>query len=135
MTFRIAALAAAAIALIVAGCTPADEVAPTLERPKVAFEGKADEGFVGTWKTVNSRSSFTYEFAKDGKYTLAGKVGTQAGTFDNKSSGEWLVNGEHLLIKDAQGNIIPYVQKLTGDKLQLTATGSMKNQTNLVRQK
>jgi hypothetical protein len=90
---------------------------------------------VGTWKTKDAGSETTYVLAGDGRYTLSGTVSFQGKTMDNNSAGEWRVDGEEFLIKDAQGNVVPYALKRDGpDRMDLTLTGSMKARSTWVRQ-
>lgn len=112
------------------GCAPSDETVE--EKPPVVFQGKMDSRFYGSWKADASGSIYT--FNEDGSYKLSGKVKTQGGSFDNNSSGSWLVDGEKLLIKDQNGNVVPYAVELKGKTLSLSLTGSLKNKTVLNKQ-
>ena len=112
------------------GCGPgtgSDELSAAM--PK--FEGKVDERFVGHWKTSDERSK--YEFSKDGRYSLESKVRTPNGTLDTKSAGDWLISDDRFLIRDANGNIASYRWTIQGGKLKLALTGSLKNETVLIR--
>jgi hypothetical protein len=118
---------------LVFGCQPAEEEILTSEPKSVSFEGSVDEKLVGTWKSADGSSK--YEFDQDGKFRLEGKIRTPGGEIDNKTNGEWKVNNNQLLIKDANGYVIPYDLKTANDELTMTSIGSMKNKTTLKRAK
>lgn len=127
--FKIVALTVIA-SILSFGCAPSDETVE--EKPPVVFQGKADPRFFGSWKADGSGSIYT--FNEDGSYKLSGRVKTQGGSFDNNSAGSWLVDGEKLLIKDQNGNVVPYAVELKGKTLSLSLTGSLKNKTVLNKQ-
>jgi hypothetical protein len=117
------------------GCQPASDEVTVTEKPPREFRGEIESGLVGTWKTKDAGSETTYVLAGDGRYTLSGTVSFQGKTMDNNSAGEWRVDGEEFLIKDAQGNVVPYALKRDGpDRMDLTLTGSMKARSTWVRQ-
>ena len=116
---------------LLAGCSDPDEGLEPAAPPPVAFEGKPDARFVGTWK-VKGRDS-TYILKKDGSYSFKGKVSTPSGVIDNSFEATWLTNGDKLLLKDASGNVTPYLFNLEGSSLKLTTTGSLKHETVMVR--
>ena len=126
--------AALALLVVVSGCAPAtDELVPA-DKPAVAFKGEADKKFVGVWKSTTVDS--TYKLSADGAYQLHSRVKMPGGPgmIDADSAGEWRLDGDKLLFKDAQGNVVPYEYKLDGDNLSLISTGKMKNKTELKKQ-
>lgn len=110
------------------GCN-SGEGEPTEE--VVAFEGTPDERFVAVWVTPDNNSK--YVFKPSGDFDLAARVQTPGGVIDTNSSGQWRVNGEVMLFKDQAGNVAVYTHSLNGDKLTLTAKGSMGRVTELIR--
>jgi hypothetical protein len=125
--YRFAGIGLLAVAF---GCTPADESAPELERPKTEWKGEIDDRFVSVWSTD---SGSTYTLTDDGGFHLEGVVKTQGGEFKNDVRGKWLVDGEKMLFQDASGNVVPYMMKLNGDTLTLTTVGTLKKATVLKR--
>ncbi|HVL38014.1 MAG TPA: hypothetical protein VM328_01360 [Fimbriimonadaceae bacterium] len=129
---RLRPLACLLLALLMMGCGSSSDDLVEAEKPPVAFEGKPDERLVGKWQVPADSS--TYTFNQDGTYDFVGKVSTRGGSFDNKFTGAWLVKDDRVLFKDAQGNVVPYVFRIEGDRLTLSLTGSLKNETVMVRQ-
>lgn len=131
---RVVSIAGLALSLLSGfGCTsPNDELVPA-ERPVTAFEGTPDGKFVGTWKSTDGVS--TYQLEKDGKYKLDSNIPVRGQSpIQSKSEGEWRVNGDRMIFKDPQGNVVPYSFKLEGETLELSLTGRMKAKTVLKRQ-
>lgn len=95
------------------------------------FKGSPDAALAGTYKTKDGRS--TYTLASSGDFQLTGKVTTPGGSFDNNVKGSWAVDGDRMLFKYG-GNVVPYKLTREGRNLKLALTGSMKNETVLVRQ-
>ncbi|CAN5411545.1 hypothetical protein BH11ARM1_BH11ARM1_03210 [soil metagenome] len=121
------------LALLLGACASNPDEAEDIDSKPVAFSGKVDPQFVGTWKTTNNIS--VYHLEKDGTYKLDSKVQVSKGpTINSHLEGKWLVDSDRMLFKDAQGNVVPYTLKLTDKTLELTLTGSMKNKTTLERQ-
>ena len=115
------ALPYAVFALVCAGCHPADD--ETLEAPvptRVAFEGSPDARLAGDWTTADRKLFYTLR--KDGGYST-GLVSAIKGQADatTRAEGEWRVNGDRALFKDAAGSVVPYVFDLKGDVLTLTS--------------
>lgn len=125
--FVLGALAALAI-----GCQPAVEEVTAPEPTNVPFTGQVDESVTGTWK---SQSGSTYVFQKDGAYVLDSVVRTPNGEMKTHSEGEWKIDGTKLLMKDENGNVVPYEIEKATDKLTLQVGKSLKHKTELTRQK
>lgn len=100
------------------------------ERPAVAFEGKPDEKIVGTYKT---KDGTVYVFDKAGSFHFDGVTATPKGQKKTHGEGDWVVNGDRLLFKDANG-VVPYNFVQKGRDLTLSLTGKMKNETVFTRQ-
>lgn len=113
------------------GCGPQVEEIGVEEPKKIAFDGKPDERFVGTWTSEDGKS--TYVLKEDGAYNLKATVSTPGGSMNTESDGSWSVNGDRFLIKDYAGNVVPYTYELADGKLTLGLTGSMKTSTVLVK--
>ena len=119
-----------AFALVAIGCQPSDDyVAP--ERKVVSFEGETDKRLVGDWKTSDGKGDYT--FNEDGNFSLKSKISTPGGVIDSNVKGQWKVKNEQLLIKDQNGNVVPYSLKVSGKSVTLALTGSLKNEVTLVR--
>lgn len=119
------------VVFISGGCQPTSADVEEPQKPPVAFQGKPDAKFVGTWKTVDKRS--VYSFKADGAYTIKTHVNTPGGGMDTQTDGSWLADAEHFLMKDKAGNVVPYNFKVEGNKLSLSLTGSMKRETVMVK--
>lgn len=114
------------LAFPLVGCEPAEDV--PAEPNKGPLTGEVDKEIAGAYKASDG---MTYEFKEDGSFTLKGQVSTPTGMVDRESKGEWRVDGDKLMIKDAQGYVVPYVLKNEGGVLNLTMTGKMKAETKL----
>ncbi len=114
------------LALSSFGCTPEEE--QTGDPDKGVLTGEVDKTLAGAYK---SGDGMAYTFSEDGSFTLKGQVSTPGGMVDRESKGEWRVDGDKLMIKDAQGYVVPYVLKKEGSTLKLTMTGTMKSETTL----
>jgi hypothetical protein len=114
------------LALPLVGCEPTEE-APA-EPNKGPITGEIDKELAGAYK---ANDGMTYEFGEDGSFTLKGQVSTPKGMVDRESKGEWRVDGDKLMIKDAQGYVVPYLLEKEGGNLNLTMTGKMKAETKL----
>jgi hypothetical protein len=123
---------AAGLVLAVTGCQSSEEGVPTDDRPKVVFEGKPDERFVAVWNSKETAGN-AYTIKGDGTYSYKGVVFMQGKKIDNQFEGEWLVNGDRLLFKDKNGNVVPYAYKFEGDTLTLSLTGRLKRDTVLIK--
>ncbi len=115
-----------------AGCGPKEEDEETPEKPKVAFEGTSEPKLVATWKTTDGQT--TYTLSEDGAYVLKGKASTPKGPVEYTNNGFWKAANDRVLFKDKDDNVVPYLYELSGKKLTLTMTGSMKNKTVLHKQ-
>ncbi|MBS1707765.1 MAG: hypothetical protein JSS65_03485 [Armatimonadetes bacterium] len=128
---KISVLCAVATALLLCGCNgAANEEAPEPKKPVVLFEGSIDKAMVGTWKAEGVDQ--TYKFFEDGTFTMDQTIRVPKGDpMTTHTKGEWRHNGDKVVIKDAQKNIVPYACKLDGDKMELSLTGSLKVTTKL----
>lgn len=126
-----AILASLAATFFIVGCAPTDDEIVGVDKTSVAFKGEPDKRFVGTWKSTSIDS--TYKLAENGTYALHSRVKMPGGPgmINADSKGEWRLDGDKLLFKDAQGNVVPYDYTLVGDTLTFTSTGKMKNKTEL----
>ncbi len=123
-------------ALAITGCTKRkdEDVLDDTDRPKVVFEGTADAKYSGTWKTEDRIS--VYKLAADGGYVLDSNIPMKGSSpMKTHSIGNWAVNADHLLFKDAQGNVASYLYELKGQRLTLTTSGTLKGKTIMDRQK
>jgi len=119
-----------AVALVAIGCQPSDDYVEP-ERKVVSFEGETDKRLIGDWKTSDGKGD--YNFKEDGNFSLKSKIGTPSGVIDSTVKGQWKVKNEQLLIKDQNGNVVPYSLKVSGKSVTLALTGSLKNEVTLVR--
>jgi len=122
------------VAIVAAwSCQPAEEIID-VQRPKVVpFTGKVDPRFVGTWKTDNGMS--TYQLKEDGAYVLDSTIRVQGqAPIQSHLEGEWRLDGDRLLFKDGNGNVVPYAFTIKDDTLELGLTGKLKTKTVLKRQ-
>lgn len=119
-------LAACLLAFASFGCEPYE--GPPEEPEKGALTGEVDKEIAGAYQ---SSDGMAYTFADDGSFTLKGQIQTPDGPVDRESKGEWRVDDDKLMIKDAQGYVVPYLLKREGGVLKLTMTGSMKAETTL----
>lgn len=119
-----------ALALVAIGCQPSDDYVEP-ERKVVSFEGETDKRLVGDWKTSDGKGDYT--FNEDGNFSLKSKISTPGGVIDSNVKGQWKVKNEQLLIKDQNGNVVPYSLKVSGKSVTLALTGSLKNEVTLVR--
>ncbi|CAN1553010.1 Domain of unknown function DUF5640 [Fimbriimonadaceae bacterium] len=119
-----------AFALILVGCQPSDDYVEP-ERKVVSFEGATDDRLVGAWKTADGKGE--YNFKADGSFALMSKVTTPSGAIDSKSNGQWKVKDGQLLIKDQNGNVVPYKLTVAEKSVTLALTGSLKNEVKLNR--
>lgn len=118
--------------LAAASCnSPDPDILPTDNKPKLAFDGKVDERFVGTWVTPQKA---TYQFTKEGKYIIDQEVSTPAGKQKSHLEGAWGYKDPKMLLKDGVGNVVAYECALQGKTFRLTTTGSLKKETVLTRQ-
>ncbi len=108
------------------GCAPPEDEITSAEPPRrdIPFEGEVNPKFVGTWKDI--KGDLRYSFDKAGTYTYKGTVNTQAGPQKMDMSGEWLVSGTIMYLKDSKGETYDYDTKLNGDELSLTTKGQKK---------
>ncbi len=120
-------------ALLLQGCNKGEDSDEVPEKPKVAFDGKPDDRFVGYWSSADNKAH--YDLKADGVFDYNGKVSTPGGVIDNKFSAKWCVKGDDLLFTDRDSNVTPYIFVLEGDNLKLTSKGSLKLVTKLVRKK
>ena len=114
------------LAFPLVGCEPTEEMPP--EPNKGPLTGEVDKELAGAYK---ANDGMTYDFKEDGSFTLKGQISTPKGMVDRESKGEWRVDGDKLMIKDAQGYVVPYILKKEGGNLNLTMTGKMKAETKL----
>lgn len=119
-----------ALALVAIGCQPSDDYVEP-ERKVVSFEGETDKRLIGDWKTSDGKGD--YNFKEDGNFSLKSKIETPSGVIDSTVKGQWKVKNEQLLIKDQNGNVVPYSLKVSGKSVTLALTGSLKNEVTLVR--
>lgn len=110
-------------------CTPDKAETDPAKRP---LTGKPDPRFFGTWKA--ERGGGTYTFKEDGTYDYASVVTSQGGTFDNRFTAKWSVDGDEILVADRQGLLVGYDYTIDATTLTMTSKGSMKNQTVLKKQ-
>jgi len=119
------------LATVTLGCGARDSDAlVSSDRPKVAFDGKPDPRFVGTWKTTTGS---LYKFERDGSYTLDGNVKTPGGIMKNHVVGSWGYKDTTMQFKDANGIVVPYTCSLEGTTLKLTSVGTLKRELVLSR--
>jgi len=125
-------LLCAATALI-AGCQPPIEETEAIAPTNVEFTGQPDEAVAGVWKATSGMG--TYTFDKSGTYEIDAVVKTPNGEMKTNSKGEWRIDGDRFLMKDAAGNVVPYALERSGDRMVLQVGEKMKHKTELVRQK
>ncbi|RYG45476.1 hypothetical protein EON79_12525 [bacterium] len=135
MSLRLSWAAALAAAVLTVGCQKSEEeeFEPAIVPKTVAFEGKVDEKYAGTWVTADGKS--TLGLSKDG----ALKVGTVTNSPQGKKTasldGKWLASDGSLLMKyaDASGQdtVLKYLASFEGTKLVLQqSAGGMKTVYN-----
>lgn len=75
-----------------------------------------------------------YQLDPAGTYKLKStiKVAKQNPIHSNLA-GDWTVDGDRILFRDQSGNVAAYSYALSGDKLMLTTTGSLKGKTVMDR--
>lgn len=109
-------------------CAPSEPVEEitSAEPPKrdVAFKGEIDPKFVGTWK--ESKNALFYTFDKAGTYAYKGTVNTQAGPQKIDISGEWLVDGDRLVLRPKGDDATDLTYKMDGKSLSLKTNGLVK---------
>ncbi|HEY0867318.1 MAG TPA: hypothetical protein VGE01_08065 [Fimbriimonas sp.] len=125
-------IACLAVAATLAGCVDTGEDEQVSEKPTVAFEGEKDPRFVGSWKVEKGQSS--YVFQDSGDYRYQGVATAMGNTMKIDSKGQWLATPERFLVKDEAGNVTQYAYKFQDGKLTLSLTGTMKQDTVLVKQ-
>jgi hypothetical protein len=114
------------------GCSKQTVTVETANPPVTSAEGKIDPRLVGTWKTVNGASK--YSFDKDGTYHLSVRKKTPGGAMTTDRSGTWSVKDSTLLVQDTKDHVVPYTIKLTGDQLSITLRADPNHNTILLRQ-
>ena len=123
---RAIAVALAATALLVAiGCrSEEDDSEPAVMPKKVAFTGRVEPKFIGTWATADGGSKL--DLAKDGGLTISTSTPSPKGVSKSSYAGSWLVEGKSLRLRyaDKSGETtIEYAAALQGDKLVLQQPG------------
>lgn len=91
---------AAIAAILAAGCqggNAEDEYEPAVVPKSVAFEGKVDAKYAGTWKSADGSS--TLALAEDGRLKIESVVNSQNGKSTSKTEGKWLASGNDLLFQ------------------------------------
>lgn len=115
------------------GCSGmGNEISESKPNASVAFEGKVDERFTGTWKSADGVS--TYQLKKDGTYELESKIPVAGqGPIHSHLEGEWKVQKDKFLFRDGQQNVVPYAYTFEDGVLELSLTGRLKTKTVLKR--
>jgi hypothetical protein len=109
---------------ILAGCSNpdvAEDESVVAAPPKIAFEGKIDPAYVGTWITANKTS--TLVLTAEGKADMT-NVAVGRGT--TKAKGQWKISGTDLLFKveDPNSYVSRYAAELKKDSLRLKQKAS-----------
>ncbi|MCG9895256.1 MAG: hypothetical protein MH204_07265 [Fimbriimonadaceae bacterium] len=126
-TLRILPLFICLAAGLAAGCM-SEEAAPA-DPDKGTLTGSVDKSLAGQYKT---QAGMNYTLNEDGSFLMKGQVQTPGGMIDRETKGEWRVDGDKLMIKDAQGYVVPYAMtKESNGTIKLVMTGRMKAETIL----
>lgn len=120
-------VAALAATVLGAGCRNADdEFAPAVVPKTYAFEGKVDAKYVGTWSSGDGNS--VIDLLKDGTLKIATTTRSMAGKNTSHVNGQWLAQGDALMMHYTVGTQAPTVLKysatLSDGALSLTPDGS-----------
>ncbi len=114
------------------GCKKDDTEVIEPDKPSVAFEGSPDVKYAGTWKSEVGDATYTID--KSGSYKLDQTIQvSKQKPIESHLTGNWAIKGGNMLFKDQAGNVAAYSVELSGDKLTLTSTGSLKSKTVMNR--
>lgn len=107
---------------MVVGCKGGDDdVEPAVVPKAVAFEGKADPAYAGTWTSTDGSS--VLDLQKDGGVAISQTSASVNGKSTSRVKGRWLVSGGDLLFqyteKSGGETTVKYGATLAGKELAL----------------
>jgi hypothetical protein len=120
----VAASLCGAALILSSGCQKEEEDTATPHRMEVAFEGKLDPKYLGSWKAKDGSS---LDLKSDGTMDLVAISQGPTGASKKSLSGHWLSKDGDLLLQYAQGGSLATIKSAaerTGSTLTLVQAGN-----------